>query len=187
MIESLRNAPTDAWIALFGVLAGSLLTTFGVWLTNKANARQARLRFAHEERMHRDRIAKERLEELYVLVSHWLHGLFANYMNLAYVMQGEFDYNHYLDLTIRNKADHAFDFSRIEMIIGVYGTDLAPAYDRVIACRNEANKIAADHKRAYQRGEPGDPFLTSFTAAQASIDRAGEDLKKATAEAARRA
>jgi len=70
ILQAIQNAPAEAWVGLLGVLFGSLLTTFGVWLTNRANAKQIKAQLEHDERLHRQRLTKERLEELYILVCH---------------------------------------------------------------------------------------------------------------------
>ena len=101
--DAFQSAPSEAWIGLAGVLFGSLLTTFGVWLTNRANARQIKQQLEHEEKLNNKRIAKERLEELYVLVCGWLNNFFGYYMSLSLVMKGEITYNQYLDLIIKKR------------------------------------------------------------------------------------
>lgn len=182
----LENTPSEAWVGLAGVLFGSLLTTFGVWLTNRANTKQLKQQLEHDEKLSSQRIAKERLEELYVLVCRWLNVLFGNYLNLTLVMKDEIDYNQYLDTFLKSENKN-FDFSRLEMIIGIYGVELKELYEQAIQARSLVNTIVAEHKAAYKRGESGLRFLEPFTSAQIQLEDACERLKLAIANSARNA
>lgn len=179
----LQGVPSETFVGLGGVIFGSLLTTFGVWLTNRANLRQVRLQLEHEERAFRQRQTKERLEELYLLVCRWQHGLFSNFLNLTLVMKGEADYNWYLDQM--KELSSTVDFNRLEMIIGIYGPELKSVYDAAISARSAINEVATQHKRAYMRGEAGQSFLKPYTAAELKLEEACEALKLAVAAAAR--
>lgn len=182
----LEKVPPEAWVGLAGVLLGSLLTTLGVWLTNRANARQIRMRLVHEECLRKQRVEKERLEELYILVCYWLHGLFARSLHLTYVMKDQFDYNQYLD-SISSLDDSKSDFSRMEMIIDIYGSSVRAFYELVIESRSAVNRIEAQYKKAYLQGESGLEFLEPLTAAQLELEERGGDLKTEIAGIARNA
>lgn len=183
----LSAAPSGAWVGLLGVIFGSLLTTLGVWLTNSSNRKQLKLQLEHEKRLQSQQLAKERLEELYVLVCHWQHGMFSNYMNLTLVMKGHTDYNQYLDTLINEKPSTGVDFSRLEMIIGVYGEQVQPEYDATLKIREHINHIEAEHKSAYRRGEPGGAFLKPLSDAQLEFGTVCDALKDKIALAAREA
>jgi hypothetical protein len=182
-LQTLRDAPAEAWVGLLGVLFGSLLTTFGVWLTNRASRSQLKLQLDHDERLQRQRLTKERLEELYILVCHWLNGMFKNYMHLTLVMKGQTDYNQYLDTLIAMEPQS--DFSRLEMIIGIYGGSVQSKYQAAIDAREKTNSIVSSHKSSYRRGESGLPYLKPFTDAQLDLERVCEELKAEIANAAR--
>jgi len=184
--EILAKAASESWVGLSGVLFGSLLTTFGVWLTNNANSKRQMQQLAHEERMSSQRIKKERLEELYILVCHWGNLFFSQYMSLKLVMDGHIDYNEYLERTSATDLK-GFDFSRIEMIIDIYGVQLGKAYELVMEARSDINKINAEHKLAYQRGVSGAIFKEPAADAQMAFGEACDELKRVISEAARAA
>src|SRR3546814_19546366 len=117
----LTSVPTEGWVGLLSALFGSLLTTVGVLLSNRANRQQLQLRLEHEERLTRERLLRDRLEELYVLVSHWINDMFADHARLTLVMRGHTDYNQYLNYHINTKTGEKGDFYRMKMIIGSYG------------------------------------------------------------------
>ncbi len=185
VLQALQRAPAEAWVGLLGILFGSLLTTFGVWLTNRSNAKQIKLQLKHDELLHRQRVTKERLEELYILVCHWRHGMFERFLHLTLVMEGHADYNQYLDSIISMKPGDGVDFSRLEMIIGVYGGQLQSTYDDALKSGEKVNAIISTHKEAYLRNEPGNQFLPAFTQAQLELESACESLKAAISGAAR--
>ena len=187
ILLTLNSAPAEAWIGLLGVFFGSLLTTFGVWLTNRSNRKQLKIQLEHEELLHRQRLSRERLEELYVLVSHWVNKIFSSFLNLTLVMQGHTDYNQYLDSITNDKSSKNYDFSRLEMIVGIYGLQIQSAYETALAARENINSVVAAHKSAYKRGESGELFLKPLTDAQTEFIAAGDALKEVIAKAARNA
>lgn len=184
---AISTAPAEAWVGLMGVLFGSLLTTFSVWLTNISNRKHLKLQLEHEDRLHRQRLSRERLEELYILVSHWVNRMFSNYLNITLVMKGHTDYNQYLDSISNDKSSENYDFSRLEMIVGIYGDHIQATYDTAITARERFNSVIAAHKTAYKNGESGELFLHPLTDAQNKFITAGDALKEAIAKAARSA
>jgi len=186
ILQALRDVPA-AWVGLLGVIFGSLLTTLGVWLTNQSNAKNIKVQLEYDEKLYRQRVTKERLEELYILVCHWQHAMFSNFINLTLVMEGHTDYNQYLDSISASKPKDGIDFNRLEMILDVYGTKVHDAHDEAIKIREKINVIINDHKAAYRRGEPGHRFLPQFRQAQLEFENACDLLKAAIAESARNA
>jgi len=173
----ITSAPSEAWLGLLGVVFGSLLTTFGVWLTNKSNRTQLRIQLEHEERLQRQRMSKERLEELYVLVCHWCGVMFSHYLNLRLVMNGDCSYNQYLDATIAQSNPENMDFNRLEMIIGVYGGKVEAAYKSALIVRDKINEMQSLHKQTYLRGETGKTYLKPFDKLQLDFIKASDELK----------
>lgn len=177
LLSSITSAPSEAWLGLLGVIFGSLLTTFGVWLTNKSNRNQLKIRLEHEERLQRQKISKDRLEELYLLVCHWCSGMFSHYLSLRLVMNGDCDYNQYLDSTIAQKQPENIDFNRLEMIVGIYGGQVQVSYKAALDVRERINDMKAIHKAAYLRGEAGNVFLKPFQELQREFIKATDVLK----------
>lgn len=180
----LTQVPSEAWVGLFGVIFGSLLTTLGVWLSNRANARLQSQQLAHESKMLSLRTQKERLEELHVLISHWVIGLFGRYLNLSYVMDGRMNYNQYHD-ALSNLDLARNDYQRIEMIIAIYGHKFNDEYASIDQSRAKLAEIERLHKEAYLRGENGKQFLSAFTNAQIELESRCNLLKERIAEEAR--
>lgn len=185
LFELLAKAPSEAWVGLIGAIVGAAIGLFGSWLTSKSSIKQLRVQLEHEERVHTQNVKRERFEELYILLGHWLNAIFSKYLHLTLVMKGEIDYNQYLDTIIENGEKQSFDFQRIEMIINIYGKELRPAYENVLDARTKRNDIESKHKAAYRAGEfEAGRFLKRFSAAQLELEDLTEILRKQVADAA---
>lgn len=139
MLEILKSVDIKSWIGLAGVLLGALLGLIGVFFANKSNLSRLQLQLENERQRHHSQVKREKLEELYVLVSHWLNDFFSHYFKLTLVMRGEIDYNQYLDEIISDGKDAKTDFQRIEMILHIYGRELLPTYNKVLEWRAKVN------------------------------------------------
>lgn len=183
MLESILNFKSEAWIGVIGVLLGTLLSVFSAWLTNRSSLMQLKVKFKHEEKLSAGKVRKERLEELYILVCHWSNMFFSQYMNLGLVMRGHISYNDYLDMV--NSSENKYDYSRIEMIVDIYGGGVAEAFKAVEIARGVVNDVSARHKSAYKRGESGEGFVDPANEAQLLIGDALDAMKRAIAREAR--
>ena len=162
---------------LIGVIIGALISLVGVVISNRAGIKQLQLQLSHEKEREQSNIKKQRLEELHVLVTHWLTSLFSYYLNTRSFIEGKFDY-----VGTEQKAE----LQRIESIIDIYSPELRPPYDEVIDARTNMNSIALMHRREYDQGvNEGEKFLKSFDQASADIDKYGESLKAEIAQLAR--
>ncbi len=170
-------------MAVIGVIVGAVLSLFGAWLTMRSNLQQAKLKFEYDKKVSQGNLRRERLEELYILVCHWSNEFFADYMALGLVMDGHQSYNEYLDDF--NSRQRSHDFSRIEMIVDVYGQALTDEYQSVIVARSRINEIRHLHKCAYKCGETGERYKKPAADAQLLMGQALDQLKLAIAAEAK--
>ena len=185
MMEYASKIPPEAWAGLAGVIIGSILSVFGVWLSNRANISQLQIQLQHEKESRRENTQRQRLEELYVIVGAWLNNIAINYMSLAMVMQGKLSYNDHLDMVIKNQGELRYDFNRLEMLIDIYAIDLKSEYEAVIEARGKLNEVAKQHKWAYEEGNTdGEVFLKSYINAQVKIENLGKVLSNSIARKA---
>lgn len=185
-MPEIGNLPAGSLLGLVGVVIGSLLSIFGVWLSNRASLKQLNIRLTHEQRLKAREIEREKLEELYIRLGNWLATLAGHYLSISRVMKDEITYNQYLDLCIESGGKQSFDFNRIEMIIDVYGDRLREKFDHVIEARNELNEIQNEFRKDYERGlKNGKNFLNRYFAAQRKIEERGRNLKISVAHFAR--
>ena len=150
---------------LAGGLVGFLVAIGKDWLIEskkqKEKARQLR---------------REKLEELYMLVSHWSIALLGNGISLLAVMQNKLSYNQYLDILIEKNVSH--DFHRIEMILDIYAPDLHIVYKKLLEARTDLNNIENEHKLVYTDGNiDGVGFIKSYILDQDIFEKLTNVLK----------
>lgn len=185
MEEPLQTIGLQSWMTLAGVLVGALLSFLGVLLVNRSSLSRLRLQLEYEHQKDQAQAKREKLEELYLLLGHWLDMFFSNYLQLTLVMKGEMDYNQYLDEIISNGEKKTVDYQRIEMIMSIYARELKPTYDYILTCREKVNDIAAAHKSDYKNGNiNGEKFIEPYTAIHTELESAIDKLRSEVAEAA---
>ena len=123
------------------------------WLTNKTSIQQLKLQLDHEDQVVKTGKRRERLEELYLLLTHWNNYVFSDYLDLTLVMNGHMDYNGYLDRVVERGNENKFDFNRIVMILDIYGVEFKQSYFDVLSVRGEWNDLVEMHKEAYKSGD----------------------------------
>jgi hypothetical protein len=146
MLAAIKNAPPAAWLALIGVLLGSALAIFGSWLTNRSNLKSLKIQLAHQTQSERQRIHRERLEELYVLSGNWVNAMLSHTISLLSVMEGKLDYNQHLEMFLADDQYKQYDYNRVEMIVDIYGADLKQCYADILKARERLNEITALHR-----------------------------------------
>lgn len=170
------------------MVIGAALSILGVWLTNRTSIKQLNIQLHHEKITNSNLRKKEKLEELYILIDKWLGGIFSHYLKLTLVMRGEIDYNQYLDQVIEDGNKNNVDFSRLGMIVDIYGHELQSSYKAIMDARSELNEVSIAHKRAYKDGDiGGEKYLKPYTAAQVKIEKLTESFKKEIAQYAKNA
>ncbi|HCH32825.1 MAG TPA: hypothetical protein DE045_07785 [Oceanospirillaceae bacterium] len=185
MLEILKSVDLKSWIGLAGVLLGALLGLIGVFLANRSNLSRLQLQLENERQRHHFQVKREKLEELYVLLSHWVNMFFSHYFKLTLVMKGEIDYNQYLDEIIADGADKKTDFKRIEMILHIYARELLPTYNEVLEWRGKVNDVSAAHKADYKQGKcNGEEYIKPYIAVHTQLENKVEKLKSELAELA---
>ncbi|MFW1531257.1 hypothetical protein ACEWAM_22325 [Vibrio parahaemolyticus] len=171
MLEILKLIDAKSWIGFFGVLVGAGLGLSGVVFANRSSLSRLKFQLETERQRESAQVKRERLEELYVLLSQWVNKFYSNFFKLTLVMEGKIDYNQYLDEIIEEGANNKVDFQRIEMILNIYGRELLPEYQEVLKCRNEISKMAGEHKADYKRGNiNGQSFVEPYSLLHADLE-----------------
>ena len=164
--------------ALFSAAVGGTIALLSVFFTNRSNTARLKIQLEHESRQRNAELLRNRGEELYELSDKWLKKLIGHYLRRTFVMQCKITYNQCLDLDIQDGKEDSGNFSRIAMLIDVYFPSTRPAYNKIIATRNELNKIGAAHKHEYENGNvDGTQFVAPYIQFQNSIEQAGENFK----------
>jgi len=185
MLEILKSVDLKSWVGLAGVLLGAVLGLIGVFFANKSNLSRLQLQLESERQRNHYQVKREKLEELYILLSHWINMFSGHYFKLTLVMKGAIDYNQFLDEIIAESADTKTDFQRIEMILHIHARELLPTYTEVLEYRGKINDISAAHKADYKKGKQnGDDYIGSYTSAHTQLENAVGRLKNEIAELA---
>lgn len=182
MRDPMPTVPPEAWFTLIAVVVGALISIIVVTLTNRSNLRQLKLQLDTKAKNDEAVLVRERMEELYVLLSNWINVFFGDYLNLTLVIKGELSYDEYLDITIKDGKSRKFDFNRIEMLFDIYAPTLKADFDNMLSIRSKVNEIRRLHKRAYQEGGDGERYLNDFTKQQMELEKACEQLELKVAE-----
>lgn len=153
-----QSVKAEAWFTLLGVIAGSGFTILGVYLTNRANLKNLRVQLGHEEKRHRAEVRRERLEELYSLLSEWNKVMVSHFLEAKLALEGHVDYNQYLDRLILLEKPKG-NLERMELIANAYAVEHAPVLNEARKFRDAASGLMQEFKAAYRRGETGDRFV----------------------------
>lgn len=121
-LEFLKSIPLAAWTAL----GTALIAFFGVWLTNWNNRQSLKVQLKHSEKLRRQELSRDRLEELYSQVNEWGHAMSIYYTGANEVMKGKLKPEQHRERIINLTSK--YEYARIEMIIGIYGEALQDTY-----------------------------------------------------------
>lgn len=177
MNELLNSMPVAIYTLITAIftISGTLL---GVYFTNRGNTQRLVHQLEHERQTKRVQLVRDRLEELYVLAEEYANSVGGHYLPYMSVMAGELTYNQALDLTLQSGENGFPNYHRLGMLIDLYFPAVKPAFDNLIAARNEANEILSDHKRNYKKGDlDGRSFIRPLRDAITKIDQAAIQLK----------
>lgn len=151
--DLIQSVPSQAWIALFSVILASVITLFGVWLTNRASTQRLILELEHRQKVERESLIRERIEELYVISNKYLSSLCSYYFPYRQVMQGELTFNQALDITIESGNRRDFEPNRVTMLINMYFPEIKPHFSEIINLRETLNDIVQGYKHQYKNGD----------------------------------
>ena len=166
MIEFAKAFPA----ALYSGILGALIAMISVYLTNKSNIHILKLQLELERKTKEAEFMRDKLEELYLLHEAWMNALSTSYLPFLSVMKGEITYDQALDLFIENNKTPQANFKRLQMLVDLYFPEIKPAFTQLSAARVGANKIKAEHKREYKRGNiDGFAYVAPFIEAQKKL------------------
>ena len=89
-------------------------------------------------------------------------------------------------MQIDHDKKNTVDFSRLEMIVSIYGDHLTIPFEKIKSSRTVLNEIITSHKRAYKsRDIDGEYYLQALTDAQVRLEVDVEAFKKKIASLAK--
>ncbi|NWD70772.1 hypothetical protein HX870_24545 [Pseudomonas gingeri] len=181
--EIFENVPREIW-GLAGVIFGSLLTAFSAWLTNRSNTQRLAMQLQHEERVNNQKIKKERMEELYILVSAWALEFNFQWTYLKLAMEGVIKPHEFHEKMIERERS-VVDYNRISMIVDFYGGEVEPLRDFVIEKMNQVNMNRYKYE-SFPKDRAEDSAIRAAGIAYFELEKACDAFKAAIAGVARK-
>lgn len=178
-IQKTLGMPLNLWIGFAGVFVGAVISLCGVILTNRSSLNRLRMQLAHEQKARAQETEKERLEELYVLVGHWLKAMYRDYLNISRAMREEPAGERYLKQVVADSKKRNYDFTRLEMIFDVYAHSLKPSYEKILEVIEKSKEALTQYVGEYTNAyEDKEKFIKPYTEANLEIIRLGKALKE---------
>lgn len=142
----------NLYLVLFSAITTGVFTLGAVYLTNRQNGKQVKAQQKHEITLSREKVHREKLEELYTLFNKHSLELLSHYVVIMRVMEGELSYNQALDIQVDNKEKELPKFERLEMLVDLYFPSLRKGLDQYFRARDGAGEVIQDHKIQYKQG-----------------------------------
>lgn len=158
-------------LAWGGAVVTGFFTVLSAFLASKASTKQLSLRLRHENEKERLEARRERLEELYSLVTRWSKEFFNFYVPFMSVMNGQLTYNQALDMSSGNRIE--LDSDRLFTLAELYFQSGHDKLDDVRRTADEVARINTDFKQLYKTGvtESSD-YLRKISDALTRFDKA---------------
>jgi len=180
VLAALGRIPATAWTA-FGT---ALIAFSGVWLTNWNNRQSLRIQLEHNEKLQLQRVAKERLEELYILASQWNHSVFHNCLLLTQAKQGGITYKQYLEHILESDMPKP-DYSRLRMIVHMYADKIEDAFHGAVDANAKVDLAQYACRAVLKRGPISLELLDQMAVAQSHFIKAWEIFRQEIVKAAK--
>jgi len=137
----------ETWIGFAGAIIGALLAMLGVFISNRINKENVLFQVRSENINAFERVRTERLEELYILLSHVKGVMATRAILMLAVLAGKLTYEIYLDQVVNGENKQNVDFHRTEMIVMMYWDELKDNYFGIRTANNELNDVYENIRR----------------------------------------
>lgn len=165
-------------LALGVAIITGFFTVLSAYLANRASTRQLSLKLRHDSDKDRLEARRERLEELYSLVTAWSKQAASYYLPFLSVMKGDLTYNQALDLSIDRK--NAIDVDRLFTLAELYFDGGHARLDEIRQILNKVNSVNEEFKRLYKTGQTSSKeHLRQMSTELKSLDVAIDSYKNA--------
>ena len=136
-------------IALISAFVAALVTLSSVYLTNRNNYKNLRLRLLSENSFKIFETHQKKLEELFLLLQNW-ETVFSNfYLRHSSAIKGEVTMKEAWDSIIEQGKEYNFDVKKIEMLVYVYFQELREGYDIILEKSKAVNSIVNKYEKEF--------------------------------------
>ncbi|MDH2022292.1 hypothetical protein N5J29_05890 [Stenotrophomonas sp. GD03680] len=149
-------------VAIGAVLTGAVALLLAI-MNNRSSDRRLKFQQDHDLQRDRQRMTRERLEELYVLAGHWTLSLeLYGFLGLR-LARGQLTYADYLLLQREQANNPQVQMSRMDLLLDVYGSqEVSEAVAKVRDLRGEFNKLLTRVENLSKiSGDSLTPYLTT--------------------------
>jgi hypothetical protein len=180
---ALSNTPVEAWQGLIGALAGGLLTFIAVSRTNQSNRKQLQMELEHTEKLQRQRIQQDRLEELYGLVTQWDRSSHKVYVTSCQFMESTITAKKWLD-TFNDVRFNVHD-SRLDMLFSLYLTSSLEAFYAARSLNDSKLQMVRSYNESLNAKAPRTELLKEYKDINAEFSTAIKLLQTQIVKAAK--
>lgn len=178
MIELIKEVDLKLFLPLLGVVIGGIFTLLGVVIANKSSETRLKIQIESEHHKKQIQLKREKLDNLYILLTNWRNMFFSYTMNISLIMEGKINYNEHLDRVIKGDFNDNIDFQRLEMIVNIYIPELLPNFNNVLELREKIMNVRDQHKKDYSSGKVnGEKYISPLMDAYSNFDSEIEKLR----------
>ncbi|MCP9933381.1 hypothetical protein KBZ08_05585 [Cyanobium sp. Candia 9D4] len=148
-----KNLPSI--LAWGGAIVTGFFAVLSASLASRASTKQLSLKLRHENERDRLEARRERLEELYSLVTRWAKEMLNFFLPFMSVMKGDLTYNQALDMSAANRI--SLESDRLFTLAELY---FHSGHDRLLDVRSRADEVSrinSDFKQLYKTGVTESP------------------------------
>ena len=124
-------------------------------------------------------IKREKLEEAYIQFSKWFSDFSINNLGIIVVMQNVLEYDEYTKKRKEYSENLVIDFTKLEMIINIYGDNLLTDFGLIMTKRDEISKIKFIYMDSKKMNEKD---LDNYEKKNLEINSLGNSFKEKIAE-----
>lgn len=144
-------------------MIASAFALIGAWITNQANKQRLRIQFEHDDKIRKETLLREKLEDLYMVSHKYFNALVSHQFPYRMVMKGEITFNRALDLVIEWGGKKDYEPQRMTMLIHMYFPELKNQYEEILKIRDNLSEITNGYKEQYKTGNiDGSEWLKMF-------------------------
>ena len=124
-------------------------------------------------------IKREKLEEAYIEFSKWFSDFSIDNLGIIVVMQNVLEYDEYTKKKKEYSENLIIDFTKLEMIINIYGDNLLTDFSLIMTKRDEISKIKFTYMDSKKMNEKD---LDNYEKKNLEINSLGNSFKEKIAE-----
>lgn len=170
------------WQTLIGTLLGAAIAFGGIWWNSRSSFKQLKHQLEHVEKLQRQQVFRERLEELYGLIGKLDGYVFVEILHAGMLAEGIMSEEEYLQRYPTTEVETPVDHTRLEMLVGIYGKKFRSTYETANNARNGVIALKGEFERLYLKELPTQEIYNSLIKAHDEFQEAVKALKAEIAE-----